>query len=58
MDVKIEQLKDNVEALELALSPEQIAHIESVAPFDPGFPAIMCVSDDHPLGSPHVWRSG
>ncbi|KAH9931474.1 aryl-alcohol dehydrogenase [Fomitopsis serialis] len=39
---KIEQLKDNVEALELALSPEQIAHIESVAPFDPGFPAIMC----------------
>ncbi|KZT63480.1 arylalcohol dehydrogenase [Daedalea quercina L-15889] len=39
---KINQLRDNIEALEIALSPEQIAYIESMVPFNPGFPAVMC----------------
>lgn len=41
---KVEQLKSNLEALEIALSPEQIAYLESESPFDPGFPHTMCVS--------------
>ncbi|CAL1707392.1 unnamed protein product [Somion occarium] len=35
---KIEHLHQNLEALEIALSPEQIAYLESVQPFDLGFP--------------------
>ncbi|EJD48030.1 aryl-alcohol dehydrogenase [NADP+] [Auricularia subglabra TFB-10046 SS5] len=35
---KVEHLKDNIKALEISLTPEQIAFIESVVPFDPGFP--------------------
>lgn len=35
---KIEHLQANVEALEISLSKEQIKRLESVAPFDPGFP--------------------
>ncbi|KAF8996501.1 aryl-alcohol dehydrogenase [NADP+] [Cyathus striatus] len=36
---KIEHLKENLEALEIALSKEQIKYIESIVPFDLGFPA-------------------
>ena len=35
---KVEQLEANVKALELSLSEEQIKYLESVFPFDPGFP--------------------
>ncbi|KAJ7084653.1 NADP-dependent oxidoreductase domain-containing protein [Mycena belliarum] len=35
---KIEHLLSNIEALDISLSPEQIAFLESVVPFDPGFP--------------------
>ncbi|EGN98172.1 hypothetical protein SERLA73DRAFT_183076 [Serpula lacrymans var. lacrymans S7.3] len=35
---KIEQLEANIEALEISLSPDQIAYLESILPFDPGFP--------------------
>ncbi|THH03112.1 hypothetical protein EW146_g10505, partial [Bondarzewia mesenterica] len=35
---KIEHLEKNIEALEIALSAEQIAFLESVLPFDVGFP--------------------
>ncbi|EMD36893.1 hypothetical protein CERSUDRAFT_137207 [Gelatoporia subvermispora B] len=38
---KVEQLMDNVEALDIALSDEQITYLESQMPFDPGFPASM-----------------
>jgi len=38
---KIEHLMSNVEALDISLSPEQIAFLESVLPFDPGFPNTM-----------------
>ncbi|KAF9064057.1 NADP-dependent oxidoreductase domain-containing protein [Rhodocollybia butyracea] len=35
---KIENLKDNLEALDITLSEEQIEELESVVPFDIGFP--------------------
>ena len=34
----------NLEALEISLSDEQINYLESVVPFDPGFPNWMIVS--------------
>lgn len=41
---KAEHLMENAKALEISLSPEQIAFIEGVVPFDPGFPHTMIVS--------------
>lgn len=41
---KIEHLKANIEALSIALTPEQIEYLESVVPFDVGFPHAMIVS--------------
>ncbi|THU80878.1 Aldo/keto reductase [Dendrothele bispora CBS 962.96] len=39
---RIEHLEQNIEGLELSLTPEQIKFLESEAPaFDPGFPATM-----------------
>ncbi|KAJ7165698.1 Aldo/keto reductase [Mycena crocata] len=38
---KIEQLLSNIEALDISLSHEQITFLESVVPFDPGFPLTM-----------------
>ncbi|KZT63475.1 Aldo/keto reductase [Daedalea quercina L-15889] len=35
---KVEHLMDNIKALEISLSPEQIAFIDNAKPFDPGFP--------------------
>ncbi|EPQ52456.1 Aldo/keto reductase [Gloeophyllum trabeum ATCC 11539] len=35
---KVEHLEANIEALNIALTPEQIAYIEGVVPFDLGFP--------------------
>ncbi|KAH9480246.1 Aryl-alcohol dehydrogenase [NADP(+)] [Psilocybe cubensis] len=35
---KVEHLIQNLEALEISLSDEQINYLESVVPFDPGFP--------------------
>ena len=42
---KVEQLKGNIAALDVALTPEQVKRIESAAPFDPGFPNKMIVCD-------------
>jgi len=36
---KVEHLMQNLEALDISLTPEQIKHIESVTPFDLGFPS-------------------
>jgi len=36
---KVEHLMDNIDALSIALSSEQVAFLEGVLPFDPGFPA-------------------
>ena len=41
---KVEHLLANIEALKIALSGEQIQYLESVVPFDPGFPITFCVS--------------
>ncbi len=42
---KVEQLQENLAALDILLIPEQVKRIESAAPFDPGFPnkMIVCV---------------
>ena len=41
---KIEHFQSNLEALDITLSPEQIAYLESVLPFDKGFPYKYFVS--------------
>ena len=41
---KVEHLMANIEALEISLSDDQIKFLESVVPFDPGFPNSMIVS--------------
>ncbi|OCH91305.1 Aldo/keto reductase [Obba rivulosa] len=38
---KVEHLLDNIEALSIALSPEQIQYLESIVPFEPGFPNVF-----------------
>ncbi|TFK27752.1 arylalcohol dehydrogenase [Coprinopsis marcescibilis] len=43
---KVEQLEQNIEALEISLSDEQIKYLESVNSFDIGFPHIMVGSGD------------
>ena len=40
---RFEQLQENLEALEIALTPEHIKFIEGVLPFDAGFPHTMIV---------------
>ena len=41
---KVEHLHANIEALDIALSDEQIKELESAVPFDPGFPMSLFVS--------------
>jgi len=38
---KVEQLLANLEALNVSLSSEQLEYLESIVPFDPGFPHAM-----------------
>jgi aryl-alcohol dehydrogenase-like predicted oxidoreductase len=40
----VEHLYANIEALDIALTDEQIKELESAVPFDPGFPASLFVS--------------
>ncbi|KAF8215393.1 NADP-dependent oxidoreductase domain-containing protein [Mycena galopus ATCC 62051] len=49
---KVEHLKANIEALEISLSTEQIAYLESILAFNPGFPTTM-IGD----GSKHLLLS-
>ncbi|AJU60400.1 Aad4p [Saccharomyces cerevisiae YJM248] len=42
---KIEHLKQNIEALSIKLTPEQIEYLESIVPFDVGFPKNL-IGDD------------
>ncbi|CCM02039.1 uncharacterized protein FIBRA_04115 [Fibroporia radiculosa] len=39
---KIEHLMDNIAALDITLTPEHIKELESVKPFDVGFPSWFC----------------
>ncbi|KAH7911734.1 NADP-dependent oxidoreductase domain-containing protein [Hygrophoropsis aurantiaca] len=51
---KVEQFEANLEALEITLTPEHIKALESVIPFDPGFPSAMIGDGSKPnflLGS-------
>jgi aryl-alcohol dehydrogenase-like predicted oxidoreductase len=41
---KVEQLEANIESLSISLTPKQIEYLESIVPFDPGFPHTMIVS--------------
>ena len=41
---KVEHLMANIEALEIKLSRDQIKYLESIEPFEPGFPHFMIVS--------------
>lgn len=41
---KVEHLHANIEALKISLTQEQIAYLESIIPFNPGFPNWMIVS--------------
>ena len=41
---KVEHLMANLEALEITLSEEQMRFIESIVPFDPGFPQASFMS--------------
>ncbi|KAE9387397.1 hypothetical protein BT96DRAFT_960403 [Gymnopus androsaceus JB14] len=41
---KVENLVENLEALNISISDEQIEELESVIPFDVGFPVAMLVS--------------
>lgn len=43
---KVEHLLSNLEALDVALSAEQIEFLENVFPLDPGFPTSMIVSSN------------
>ena len=40
---KVEHLLGNLEALDITLSKEQIAYLESIVPVDPGFPNFLIV---------------
>ena len=40
---KVEHLKQNIQALDISLSPEQIHRIDDAKPLDFGFPYIIIV---------------
>ena len=42
---KVEHLYQNLEALDISLTPEHIAYLESILPFDLGFPYTGFVSN-------------
>lgn len=41
---KVEHLYDNIEALDIVLSPAQIKYLDGIVPFDKGFPFTAFVS--------------
>lgn len=47
---KVEHLHDNIKALEIDLSDEQIQYLESITPYDPGFPHGFIGEDPHRKG--------
>lgn len=46
---KVEHLVANLEALDITLTDEHIAYLESIVPFNPGFPATMIVSNEEKI---------
>ena len=51
---KVEHLKQNIQALDISLSPEQIGRIDGAKPFDVGFPhnMVVCASIQSPCTHP------
>ncbi|KAK7059623.1 aryl-alcohol dehydrogenase [NADP+] [Favolaschia claudopus] len=47
---KVEHMKENIKALTISLSPEQIQYLESVIPFDVGFPHTITGNGSQPNG--------
>jgi diketogulonate reductase-like aldo/keto reductase len=47
---KVENLLDNIQALKIKLTTEQIKYLESVQPFDPGFPNTFLGEDPRVSG--------
>lgn len=47
---KVEHLMDNVQALKIKLSSKQIEYLESIVPFQPGFPQDFVGEDPHVSG--------
>ena len=41
---KVEQLEANTESLAISLTPEHMKYLESIVPFDPGFPSTFILS--------------
>ncbi|KAL5336211.1 NADP-dependent oxidoreductase domain-containing protein [Aspergillus crustosus] len=54
---KVEHLHDNIQALEIKLTSEQIEYLESVRSFDMGFPTNMIGADPKTTGIPSPWVS-
>jgi aryl-alcohol dehydrogenase-like predicted oxidoreductase len=55
---KVEHLKANIQALSIKLTPEQIEYLESVVPFDIGFPNTFLEADPKVTGkAPRVTAS-
>lgn len=50
---KAQQLQDNIQALSIKLTEEQILSLERVKPFELGFPTAMLGDDPHVTG--HSW---
>jgi aryl-alcohol dehydrogenase-like predicted oxidoreductase len=49
---KVEHLKQNIKALEIKLTDKQIEYLESIVPFEPGFPNNFIGVDPHISGQP------
>lgn len=49
---KVEHLHDNIQALKVQLTTKQIEELESVFPFEVGFPANFVGEDPHVTGKP------
>ncbi|KAL4777865.1 NADP-dependent oxidoreductase domain-containing protein [Aspergillus nidulans var. acristatus] len=54
---KVEHLFDNIQALKIKLTPEQVDYLESVRPLDLGFPHNMIGTDPKVSGVPSPWIS-
>lgn len=52
---KVEHLHDNIRALTIRLTPEQIEYLESVQPFDIGFPHNFIGEDPRVTGKTSFW---
>ncbi|KAJ5709767.1 hypothetical protein N7493_010058 [Penicillium malachiteum] len=48
---RVEHLKDNIQALSIKLTQEQIKYLESVKPFNPGLPHTFIPADPNVTGS-------